>query len=319
MNMKYYLTGIIKKLLFWVSKEQKTAWFWDQTNTALSMEYWWNNKIFREFIQRDITGDAQLSWYTDKIRQRKTVFGRTLTFGDGYGMAAEAFLSRRDTTEIVYVNISRGEGERFRKKIEELDMGIPCHFIQADANSFDFSTLGFFDTIIDVGAFHHFENFERIFPQLNDLLRPEGLMYVDEFVGPSKLKFDQPVIDIINDWLKNLAGELISNRKPVSQNDFHMTYRRGGDPSEGIRSGDLQRMLLHHFHLIESTSFGGSVLHPFFLTANLKPRRLNIPNWHHTETGRIESERLVRMEKELIEAGKIQPNYVYFLFQKKTD
>ena len=40
---------------------------------------------------------------------------------------------------------------------------IPCHFIKSDANKYDYLKLGNFDTIIDIGAFHHFRKFNFYF------------------------------------------------------------------------------------------------------------------------------------------------------------
>ncbi|MFQ6082416.1 MAG: class I SAM-dependent methyltransferase [Candidatus Aminicenantia bacterium] len=320
MNMKIVniLKRILKKVVYNFSDLRKTAQFWNQVDTAASSEYWWNNKVIRNFIQKNITGDASLSWYTKKISERPTPFGRTLTFGDGYGMAVEAFLTKRDTTEIVYLNISKGEGLRFKKKIDELCINIPCSFIQADANTFDFSTLGFFDTIIDVGAFHHLKNFEFFFPQLNNQLNSDGIMYVDEYVGPSRWEFNQSVIDIINQWLTSLPKDLIACSKKVSRNEFIQLWKQSNDPSEAIRSGELDQMLRRYFTLIEATSFGGTLLQPFFLTSHLKPCRLNINNWHHTEIGKLESDRLVHIENKLINSGEIQKDYLYYVFKKKS-
>jgi hypothetical protein len=129
--------------------------------------------------------------------------------------------------------------------------------------------------------------------------------------------FGQPVVDIINDWLHSLPRELIRSTKKVTQKDFFRMYKYGGDPSEAIRSGDLQGQLLENFNLIESTSFGGSLLLPFFLTANLRPVRLKVSNWHNTEIGKSESARLVNLEREIIDSGKIEPNYMYYVFGKK--
>jgi len=310
------LIRILKKILFFFSDKKRAAKFWDENETAASIEYWWNNKIIREIIQKEITGDVSLSWYTKTIQDRSTPFGRILCFGDGHGMAAEAFLTKKDTTEIINLNISKGEGERFYRKMKELNIDIPYSFVKADANSFDYSSLGFFDTIIDVGAFHHFQNFEHIFPQLNNLLQTDGIMYVDEYVGLSKLEFEQSIIDIINNWLVSLPESLIASRKPVNQKDFKRLWRRSNDPSEGIRSGDLDRMLRENFSLVEAKSFGGTLLHPFFLTSFLKPRRLNIQNWHQTEVGKSETACLVRIEQELINSGKIPQNYLYYIFKK---
>lgn len=318
MKIRYYLIRIVKKILFFFSAKKGAAKFWDETETAASIEYWWNNKIIREIIQKEITGDASLSWYTKTIHDRITPFGRILCFGDGHGMATEAHLTKKDTTEIIYLNISKGEGERFYHKMKELNIGIPCSFIKADANTFDYSSLGLFDTIIDVGAFHHFENFEHIFPQLNNLLQPDGIMYVDEYVGLSKLGFEQSIIDILNNWLVTLPESLIANRKPLYQKDFARLWKRSNDPSEGIRSGDLDRMLRENFCLVEAASFGGTLLHPFFLTAFLKPCRLNIQNWHQTEVGKSETARLVNIELEMIKSGKIPKNYLYYIFKKRN-
>jgi hypothetical protein len=271
------LIRILKKILFLLSDKKKAAKFWDETETAASIEYWWNNKIIREIIQKEITGDASLSWHTKIIQDRSTPFGRVLCFGDGHGMAAEAFLTKRDTTEIVYLNISKGEGERFYHKMKELNVDIPYSFIKADANSYDYASLGLFNTIIDVGAFHHFKNFESIFPQLNNQLHRDGIMYVDEYVGLSKFGFE----------------------------------------SEGIRSGDLDQMLRDNFDLVEAISFGGTLLFPFFLTSYLKPRRLNTNNWHQTEVGKSEAGRLVRLEQKMIGTGKIPQNFLYYVLKKK--
>ncbi len=315
--VRYYLIRILKKILLLLSDKKKAAKFWDETETAASIKYWWNNKIIRKIIQKEITGDASLSWYTKKIQNRATPFGRVLCFGDGYGMAAEAFLTKRDTTEIVYLNISKGEGERFYHNMKELNIDIPYSFVKSDANSYDYASLGLFNTIIDVGAFHHFKNFEYIFPQLNNQLSRDGIMYVDEYVGLSEFGFEQSIIDIINEWLDSLPDQLIACRKPVNQKDFKKMWRRSDDPSECIRSGDLDQMLRDNFGLVEVISFGGTLLFPFFLTSYLKPRRLNINNWHQTEVGKSETGRLVQLEKKMIGTGKIPQNYLYYELKKK--
>lgn len=316
MKIKYYLILILKKFLSLFLKKKKAAIFWDENETSTMVAYWWNNKIIREMIQKRITGEVSLSWYTKKIQERSTPFGRVLCFGDGYGMAAEAYLTKKDATEIIYLNISKGEGERFGRKMKELNMNIPFSFIKADANKYDYSLLGHFDTIIDVGAFHHLQNFEYVFPQLNNQLKPDGIMYVDEYVGLSKLGFEQSIIDNINHWLESLPESLIANRKPVKQKDFIHLWIRTNDPSEGVRSGDLNQMLRLHFDLVEAVSFGGTLLHPFFLTSVLNPCRLNINNWHQTDEGKSETVRLVEFEQEMIASGKIPQNYMYYIFKK---
>ena len=313
------LLRILKKIaknLIHISDIKKTAKFWNEVDTSLSLEYWWNNKVIRSFIQKNITGDPEISWYTKKIKERKTPFGRILAFGDGYGMAFEAYITRKDTTEIVYLNISEGEESRFKKKAKELGINIPCTFICANANTFDYTSLGDFDTIISVGAFHHMKNFKYIFPQLNKILKTDGIVYVDEYVGPSKWRFNEFIVDIINQLLNSLPEELIADRKEVKKKDFYNLWKKSGDLFEAIKSDELDSMLKKYFNLVEETSFGGTLLQPFFLTAHLKPCRLKIYNWHYTEIGKRESKKLVELEYELIKSEKIGKDYLYYAFEK---
>jgi len=320
MILTTYAVRILKKMMkLFLSGQKKTALFWGKIDSSNVSEYWWNFETIRGFIQEKITGDPSRSWHTKMILKKQTPFGRVLTFGDGYGMAVEGFQRGKDTTEIVYLNLSKGEGIRFKKKMEEWNLGIPYSFIQADANTFDFYSLGYFDTIIDVGLFHHVENFESLFPQLNRILREDGIMYVDEYVGPSKFGFTGGVIDIINNWLISLPEELVACSKKVTREDFIKLWIRSDEPSEGIRSGELDGMLRRHFDLVETVPFGGTVLQPFFLTCRFKPGRLNIHNWHNTETGRKEIARLVQIEHDLVKSGAIEKDYIYYMFKKKMN
>ncbi len=258
-----------------------------------------------------------MSWFTMQIRRRQTPFGRVLAFGDGMGMAVEAAVVRKDTSEIIYFNISREECRRFLKLLDENRLEVAARCMIGDANTFDFRSLGIFDTIISVGAFHHMKKFDRIFSQLNQILAPDGLIYVDEFVGPRKLRFGGHVCDRINEQLSVLPDTLVLNRKRVKPWEFFLFWLRGEDPSEAVCSDRLAAAIERNFEVAESEHFGGSFLFPFFLTSCLHPRRLHIPNWHMTSEGAAELQRLVRLENQLIDSGVLSKDYVYYVLRKR--
>ncbi len=294
-----------------------TADFWNETVTALCSEYWFNFQTIRELITTRLTGSADVTWFTQQILERKTPFGRILAFGDGYGMAAEAIQTRRDTSELVYFNLAAGEGKRCEETLEKVAMDKPYRFVQADANQFVYDRLGMFDTIIDVGAFHHLKNFETAFPRINGILKKDALLYIDEFVGPSKYNYSQRVLDIINDWLQTLPDSLVANRKPVKKADFISLWERCPDPSEGIRSGDLDQALMDNFRLLSCDDVGGTLLQPFFLTSYLSPCRLNITNWHNSPEGKEWAATLVHREEELLKTMEITSDYRDYVFTRK--
>ncbi|TFG79673.1 MAG: methyltransferase domain-containing protein [Chrysiogenales bacterium] len=296
---------------------RKTAWVWDQIETAKASEYWWNFNAVRAINLKRITGDAALSWYTWQIAKRETPFGRILAFGDGKGMAIEAALTKKDVTEVIYVNISHVECQRFNDLFVQNSITVPHHCIVADANHYDYRWLGRFDTIISVGLFHHLRNFEKIFPRLNDVLNVSGTLFADEFIGPSQWRYEGRIIEQVNEIISALPACLVLDRSIVKGEDYHRLWKICGDSSESVRSGELHQALTDHFSVLETSHFGGTILFPLFQTTYMTPKRLNVPNWHETEEGRNEIARLAVLEESLIEAHGVPPHFHYYVLGKK--
>jgi len=297
---------------------QRVAEFWDGVDTATCAEYWGNFPMVRRAINARVAGSPDTTWFTRQILARTGRFGRVLTFGDGYGMAAEAYQRRHDTDEIVYLNVSSGEGRRFAQRLADVDYRGARAFVQGDANTLDYLSLGMFDTIIDVGTFHHLFAFELIFPQLHRILKPGGILYVDEFVGPTRYHFTRPVIDWVNRQLRDLPASLVKSRRRVRQGDYVEMLTGGNDPSECVRSGELQRALLDAFRVLSVDDMGGTLLQPLFLTSNLRQCRLNIGNWHETPDGEAELARLVAEETEWIRTGRVSSDYRNYVFTRRS-
>ncbi len=297
---------------------KQTASVWDQVETAKASEYWWNFAAVRAVNLKRITGDPGLSWYTWQIARRERPFGRVLAFGDGKGMAAEAALTKKDTSEVVYVNISHEECRRFDDLFSNNGIAVPRRCIVADANHYDYRQLGRFDTIISVGLFHHMNGFGSLFTQLNDVLDDSGMLYADEFTGPSQWRYEGRVVELVNGILGSLPDALVLDRGRVQGRDFHRLWKICGDPSESVRSGELHAALLDNFSVRETAHFGGSLLFPLFQTTYMTPRRLNVPNWHETAAGRTEIARLAAWEESLIESGEVPPHFRYYMLGKKA-
>jgi SAM-dependent methyltransferase len=300
-----------------IPKKIRTALAWSRQSTAEVASYWGNFRIVREIYQKRVTGDASLSWYAWKSRRRPGPFGRVLAFGDGKGMAAEAALMRNDTREVVYFNISKRECQEFERLFSGHGFDFPFRYIKGDANRFDFLELGAFDTIITVGTFHHFEKFERIFPQLNEILNPDGLVYADEFIGPSRWRYEGQIVELINRFLSSLPQELILSRNPARPEEFYYLLKNGLDPSESIRSGELDEWLRKSFTVLEASPFNGTLLFPFFLTAQFRPQRLNLPAWHDTDIGQSELKKIALLEDEWLSSGRLPPHFMYYVLGKK--
>jgi 2-polyprenyl-3-methyl-5-hydroxy-6-metoxy-1,4-benzoquinol methylase len=121
-----------------------------------------------------------------------------------------------------------------------------------------------FDVVLGLHSLHHFDHIEENINLIADLLRPDGLLIVDEFVGPTKFQWTSAQMQAADSLLETLPPE----RRVLT--DGHVKRRvtrpsllamRFDDPSEAIESGQLLPALRHRFTTMEERPYGGTVLH----------------------------------------------------------
>lgn len=120
--------------------------------------------------------------------------------------------------------------------------------------------------IIFVGAaMHHFSNLEHILKELRKSLKPNGLLILLEFVGPSKFQWTDKQLGIINELLKILPERLKidvrSGRLKEEVKRPSIKFMNETDPSEAIRSSDIIPLVYKMFNVEERIDFGGTILH----------------------------------------------------------
>jgi SAM-dependent methyltransferase len=113
---------------------------------------------------------------------------------------------------------------------------------------------------------HHFTELEHIFSQVKRALKPAGLFFLYEFVGPSQFQWTDQQLAIINDLLQILpakyrqyipfSGQLKEQSRRMSVAEMN-TY----DPSEAIRSAEIIPLLPQYFNIVERIDYGGTILH----------------------------------------------------------
>ncbi|MFW5955523.1 MAG: class I SAM-dependent methyltransferase, partial [Rhodothermales bacterium] len=60
---------------------------------------------------------------------------------------------------------------------------------------------GPFDLVIAEGALHHLSNLSRLLPEITGILRPEGYLVLNDFVGPSRFQWTDRQLEIIDGLL----------------------------------------------------------------------------------------------------------------------
>jgi hypothetical protein len=74
-------------------------------------------------------------------------------------------------------------------------------------------------------------------------------------------EYDQEpeIIRIINQWLLALPDDLVLSREPILPMDFLELWKTSDDPSECVRSADLDPLIPKHFDVDQVMCVGASL------------------------------------------------------------
>ena len=129
---------------------------------------------------------------------------------------------------------------------------------------------GSFDMVFVQAAIHHFFEIEEMFALFHRVLRPDGLLWYDEYVGPDHHIYDRHVLDLMNEINDCLAPgyrvDIVANEGrvrdavPEPSLDFMMQH----DPSEGVHASRILPLTYQYFDVIQRQDYGGAIMRPFF-------------------------------------------------------
>ena len=139
----------------------------------------------------------------------------------------------------------------------------------ADVLKEDLQTASF-DMVFVQAAIHHFFEIEEMFRLFHRVLRPGGLLWYDEYVGPDHHMYDRHVLDLMNEINDCLAPgyrrDVVANEGRVREAvpepslDFMMRH----DPSEGVHASRILPLTYQFFDVVQRQDYGGAIMRPFF-------------------------------------------------------
>jgi SAM-dependent methyltransferase len=240
--------------------------YWGQRET--NIRSWWQSPIVLAELRRRVTRDP-LKSFEQYFRERycPTPFARALSLGAGGGHFERAMLDLGACQEILGVDISQARVEHASALVPEQmreRLTFEC------ANLEVWRPSGRFDLLIARDVLHHISRLEELCESLMELLEPGALLYVDEFVGPTRFQWSEKQLEIIGRLLDRLAPELVADlvlddgslrRRAIRPTVENMI---ASDPSESVRSEEIPAILAERFELVELRPYGGAVFHQLF-------------------------------------------------------
>lgn len=170
-----------------------------------------------------------------------------------------------------------------------------------------------YDLVITEGALHHFFPMRATLQKIKNLLKPGGILIINEFVGPSRFQWTPRQLQAANSMLSLIPGEYKRrwpDGKIKKKIDAPGRLRmKLADPSEAAESSRILPLLREMFNTLEIKNKGGTIISLVFFEIA-----------HHylqaDETAAKILQTCFAAEDLLMHSGEISSDYILGVFQK---
>ena len=269
------------------------------------VDYTQHKFLYRHAIAEPTTGSPD-GWIIDAIGAKHLTPAPARMLSIGCGMAfIEEHMARAGYAEhILAYEMSRSAIAGAQERVAGQPYADRLELRSGDVLTENLPTAAF-DVVFVQAAIHHFFDIEAMFQLMHRVLKPDGLLIYDEYIGPDHHIYDDHVLaimDRINACLSpaykwdHLARH---ERQSVPKPDLQWMLQH--DPSEGVHASQILPLTHRYFDVIDRRDYGGSIMRPFFTGI--------LPNFDWADpkdqtVGRL----VVLLERLLVEQGAI-PSY----------
>jgi len=261
-----------------------------------------------------VTGSRDVYWI-DWLRDRYFPGGEVgdvLSLGCGNGHVDRTFAARGFVMRsLCGLDISPAATQRAEELSKTVPLAPVVRYAAADLNR---ATLpsGAYDFIYFYQSLHHIEALERVLDGCRKALRPGGRLLVNEYVGPSRFQWTPEQERLANQQLATLPEALRQDASPggvkVAIHRPTVAEMIATDPSEAVRSGEIEAALRDRFVVKAQWNWGGTVNFLVFqeIAGNFDPA-----NADHN----VHVDRLIADENRWIADGTLPSDFKMYLLE----
>ncbi|HEX2060805.1 MAG TPA: class I SAM-dependent methyltransferase [Thermoanaerobaculia bacterium] len=277
------------------ANDQAAARFWDREAVAQTLKTWMAHPAIQAYINIAFSGSPSIGKFETFLAfLHGRTFARGLSVGCGTGGLERALLAHGVCEQIDAFDGSPESLRIAREEAAKAGAADRVHYFAADFNEPRLPPAAY-DIVFVNQAMHHVAKLEKLYRAILRTLKPDGLLYLDEYIGPSR-----------HDWTDdNFARhravyDALPTRvrlEPVLPFPIQVD-----DPSEAIRSSEIIAKLQVGFDVIARVDYGGTLLAPLY--PFIEPEDAVV-------------ERLIEIEREWLRNGA--PSYYTTLVAKPKE
>jgi 2-polyprenyl-3-methyl-5-hydroxy-6-metoxy-1,4-benzoquinol methylase len=220
-------------------------------------------------INERITGDERLTFKDFVCKQyfADHKHRRGLSLGCGDGDRERDWAKRGVFSQLTGLDLSPERIRKAEHDAQEAGLSDILQFKVFDVNALSPQDQRY-DVIIFEHSLHHFSNIRSVLSKVHDLLEPDGLLVIDEFVGPRRfqwtaqqLTFADGILRCLPESYRRLRSGTSVKRRNLRAGEFLMWLN---DPSEAVESDCIEAELLRQFKVLKGADYGGTISHLVF-------------------------------------------------------
>jgi SAM-dependent methyltransferase len=260
--------------------------FWDAGAPGEPEDrYWGSQPLVRRAINRRVTGDPlrwPMEWFAGRHVREPLPLG--LSVGCGTGLLERDVLAKGVCARVEGVDFSPEAIAEARRGAEEAGLAGRLEYRVEDINAIRLAPQRY-DIVFFHGTLHHIRHVEHVLAAVRAALKPGGLVFLDEYMGPSRSEWNDALWGFARSAFDALPAEL--KNRPELAIPLPMD-----DPSESVRSSTILPEVRRHFDVLEDRPYGGNIL--WFVFPCMDMARLR-----EDTTGALS--RLIALEDHLLE------------------
>jgi ubiquinone/menaquinone biosynthesis C-methylase UbiE len=280
---------------------------WDTTQNP-PVQLWDIPAVHRRMNQM-ITGDPEVDYITYVSRKylapRIPLTG--LSLGCGVGQKELTWASHCEYTRLDAYDLAPQRIAAAQKQARTSG-ATNVHFLVGDVYRVEWPAR-YYDVVFSDQSLHHFTPLDQLLARIRRVLKPDGYLILNEFVGPTRFQWTDRQLEVINGVLAILPPRYRvrwADRKIKRR--VHRPSRLSmvlSDPSEAVEAGNILPLVEQYFEIVERRDYGGTVLHMLF--ADIAANFINDEN-DEEETNRLLA-LCFQIEDALLESGELSSDF----------
>ena len=228
---------------------------------------WLGHSVTLDFATRRMTGNPNFhvhQWFRE--RYLTTPAELSLSIGCGEGMFERQATVGGYSRKFHGIDRSTAAIERARASAEADGLADRIEYSVAELDDLELPVSSY-DVIYALMSARGVLNLENLFAQCRRALKPGGHLFLNDYIGPSRLQTPARVTAMINRLLSELPARYRRNlfADDGSTIDSYratpLEHLLRHDPYQAVRSADILDVMRQSFDIIEYRAYGGAIMH----------------------------------------------------------